>query len=90
MENNTKNEDKNPTPFKNRALLRVAVIYYNFFYGISTEPLRAVKMRLVEQKVHITNSAIAFEMTPADVLPFLDCGKKAAQECIDLLRLVML
>ena len=96
MKTSTKTEGKNPyqttlfCSIKNKALLRVAVIYYNFYFDTSTGPLKAVKMRLLEKKLSITNAAIAFEMTPSDVMPFLGCSKRTAQECIDLLRLLMI
>jgi hypothetical protein len=74
---------------KNQALLRVAVLYYNFLYGAETGPLKAVKERLRSKGMPYYNSNIVYELTPADVAPLIHCSKRKAKEYIDLLRILI-
>jgi hypothetical protein len=70
-------------------LLKLAILYYNFFYGAETEPLKAVKQRLREKGLPYYKDTISYELKPSDVAPIIHCSEKVAQEYIDLLRILM-
>lgn len=74
---------------KNKSLLRVAFLYYTFFHGSPTEPREAIKRRLWEKNLPTYNDNIALELKPSDVAPIIQSSEKAAQEYIDLLRILM-
>lgn len=80
--------------FKNKSLLRLGVLYFVFFYGSETEQREAIKQRLWARGIPLYNNHIAFELKPSDVAPIIQapiihCSEKAAQEYIELLRLLM-
>jgi hypothetical protein len=75
---------------KNKSLLRLAVLYYTFFYGSPTGPREAVKQRLWAKGIPLYNNHIAFELKPSDVAPIIHCSERAAQEYVDLLKLLMM
>ena len=74
---------------KNKSLLRVAVLYYTFFFGSPTEPREAIKQRLRTKGIPLYKDTIALELQPSDVAPIIHCSDKTAQEYIDLLRIVI-
>ena len=74
---------------KNKSLLRLGALYFVFFYGSETEQREAVKQRLWGKGIPLYNNHIAFELKPSDVAPIIHCSERAAQEYIDLLRLIM-
>jgi len=75
---------------KNKSLLRVAVLYYSFFFGSETGPLEAVKQKLWAKGIAFDNRTLAFSLEPSDVAPLIHVSEKTAQEYIDLLKLLMM
>ena len=89
IEQETHHHDSLFGSIKNKCLLRLAVLYYTFFFGSPTGPREAIEQRLLAKGIPLYNDNIAFELKPSDVAPIIHCSEKAAQEYIDLLKLLM-
>jgi hypothetical protein len=90
------NEEEKPSPehifssFKDKSLLRVAVLYFTFFYGHQNEHYEAVKQRLWNKNLPACNPNIANELTPSEIAPIIHCSEKKAKEYTALFRILML
>jgi hypothetical protein len=75
---------------KTKSLLRVAVLYFTYFFGNETGPREAIKQRLRAKGIPLRDNTITFELKPSDVVPLIHCSEKIAQEYIDLLKILMM